>query len=124
VRNSRISFPGKIHNDNDAFVRLSIQRPATLRSGDSDFSDNLPLSALSFAAAHRSTKDQGDTDTDATSRALLLLALSALSEPSDDRCQFIVAGHPGPAASYRPGKKHLPLLPLSPFFDYRSLRTK
>jgi len=113
VRNSRVSFPDKIH---DALVRLSIQRPATLRGSDSDFSDNLALSALSFAAARRSTKDQGDTDADATSRALLLLALSALSEPSDDRCQFIVAGHPGPAASYRPGKKHLSLLSFSPSF--------
>jgi len=109
-----------------ALVRLSIQRPTTLGGGDSDLSDDLALSALSLAAAHWSTKDQGDTDADATSRAMLLLALSALSEPSDDRCQFIVAGHPGPAASYRPGKKSSPL-PSPTFssrFDYCSLCTR
>jgi len=35
----------------------------------------------------------------------LLLALSALSEPSNDRRQFVLDRNLSPTASYRPGKK-------------------
>lgn len=85
------------------------QGPTTIRGDNSNFHNNLILSALSSLAGHRSPKDQRDAGADATSRALLLLALSALSEPSDDRCQFVLAKNFDLSTSYRPGKKFPPL---------------
>lgn len=87
------------------------QGSVTIGGSNPNVPNNLILSALSSPAGHRSPKDQRDAGADATSRALLLLALSALSEPSDDRCQFVLAKNLGPTASYGPGKKF-----SSPFF--------
>ncbi|KMQ89304.1 organic solute transporter alpha-like protein, partial [Lasius niger] len=78
---------------------------ATIGGDNSDFPNNLILSALSSPAGRRSPKDQRDAGADAKSRALLLLALSALSEPSDDRRQFVLAKNPGPTVSYRPAEE-------------------
>jgi len=99
------------------------QESVTIGGDNSDFLNDFVISALSSSARCRSPEDQRDTSVDATSRTLLLLALSALSEPSNDRRQFVLDRNLSPTASYRPGKKRYLFLSSSRF-DYRSTRAK
>lgn len=92
------------------------QGPVTIGDSNSDFLNDFAISALSSPAGSRSPENQRDASINATSWALLLLALSALSKPSNDRRQFVLDRNPGPTASYRPGKKKS-LSPFSSRFD-------
>lgn len=88
------------------------QGPVTIGGSNSNFLNDFAVSALSSSTGCWLPEDQRDASIDATSWALLLLALSALSKPSNDRRQFVLDRNPGPTTSYYSGKKDFPFPPL------------